>query len=384
MNVTVLSYYYLPDYSGGAKQWAGVMEQMKDDFEINFTVIAARTSPSHPKLEMINGINITRVDVGDTGNLFSFWYQATMEIWKNRESIDLVHANGLKMEHGFPLWFSHCLGKPTVGRLSIANSDISFSTQGRLLGRFHKWCLGRVDKYVAISTALVREVGDVGLSMDKCVLLYNGVNINIYLPSTEKEKECVRRKHGWGGETIVLFVGVMDKRKGVDVLIRAFHRVLNARSSTRLVLVGPANREDSGGKYVIGLKRQVHELGISEKVAFRDCTEEIIQYYQAADLLVLPSREEGMPNVVLEAMACSLPIVGSRISGTEDLIEQEESGLLVEVGDEVALAEAIIKLIDNPRIRHDMGEKALEKINKQHNMRAVSISYFRLYQQLLS
>lgn len=382
MKVTVLSYYYLPDYSGAAKQWAGLMERMTEEYNIKFTVISARTNRLYSRNENIHGISIRRVDVTGPDALFSFWFNASLEMWKNRSNIDLVIATGLKLQHGFPLCFAHFIGKPTVGRLSIVNSDLSFSTQGKLLGRIHKWCLNRVDKYVPISTALAKEIRDVGLAGNKSVLLCNGVNTDIFRPSTDKEKESSRKILDLNESTIVLFVGVMDERKGVDVLIPAFRRVVDIQRNVKLVMVGPANRELWGGDYLKELKRMVHELGISEKVVFCDCADEIIQYYKAADLLVLPSRMEGMPNVVLEAMACSLPIVGTRISGIEDLVAHDESGILVDVEDEAALADAIIKLVNNPKKRQEMGKKALETVKKRYDMSLVSKSYYNLYQEI--
>lgn len=382
INIAMISFYYLPEYSGSAKQATRLIKQLRD-YKVNSFVISAQLNAAWSLREVIDGVDIIRVPVNRDRPLLSFWFGVAQQLWKMRSVIDLVHSHGMNPLHGFPLFFSHLIRKPNIGKLAIAQSDINFKGHGRIVGRLHKWFLRHADGYIATSSALQDELYQSGLSSQKCYLIPNGVDTDIFHPLAPKDKKALRSSLGIRDEVVVLFVGVIDRRKGIDILIPAFNRVIKRGINAKLLLVGPQSREDNGAVFYNSMKRLVSDLGMDDKIVFCSYTANVSSYYQAADIFVLPSLSEGLANVILEAMACALPVIGTRISGTEDLIKPNDEGLLVTPGDEVSLAEAMTSVLKEPKRMSQMAAKAYKKAAETYSLNIISSSYFKIYEQLL-
>lgn len=384
IKIAMISYYYLPEYSGAAKQLFRLISNLKNR-NVRFIIISAHLDSRWPKREVIDGSEVIRVKVrrNRKESIFLFWFGVATQLWKNRNKIDLVFINGMKPAHGIAVWFAYILGKPAVGRLSIANSDINFKGQGRIIGKIHKWFLRHANKYIAISSSLMKELIMSGFPVEKCIMIPNGVDRDKYFPVKQENRSSLRGKLDIEDTLVVLFVGVIDFRKGIDVLIRAFKKVSNVVKDTSLVLVGPQNRDDLGLKFYNEMKKLAIDSGIGKKVIFRDYSSSVASYYQAADLFVLASRQEGMPNVVIEAMACGLPVVGTQISGSEDLISPGQNGLLVPPDNDKALSDAIIKILKDPVSRVNMGNTSFKKAIRFYDINKISDTYFNVYSELL-
>jgi glycosyltransferase involved in cell wall biosynthesis len=153
-----------------------------------------------------------------------------------------------------------------------------------------------------------------------------------------------------GGECRLLFVGRLTTQKGLDAALKALARVKTATPWTLTVAGdGPRRGEFEGLARGLGLAARVTFRGFMDRAAVRTL-------YTESDVFVFPSRYEGMPNVVLEAMACGLPVVGTRIAGTEQLVEPETNGDLLPVDDIDALAAALDRMISDETRRRRMGE----------------------------
>ena len=139
---------------------------------------------------------------------------------------------------------------------------------------------------------------------------------------------------------IILAVGRLTKAKDYPTLLRAF-ALISKKKKVRLVILGEGEERKS-------LKNLVRELDISENIAFLGFQKNPYKYMQKASVFVLSSKREGFPNVLVEAMACGVPVVSTDCqSGPNEIIKNGENGILVPVGDEEALAEAILKVLDN-------------------------------------
>ncbi len=153
----------------------------------------------------------------------------------------------------------------------------------------------------------------------------------------------------------VLYAGVLIPRKAVDVLVDAFARVSRTFPQARLLLVGrPDNSE-----YAQALRSQVERLGLSGRVVFvgEVSPSQLAEYMGRARVLVLPSHSEGLGRVLVEAMLCGTPAIGSRVGGIPDVIREGENGWLVPPGDVQALCAALEKVLADPDIEA-MGARA--------------------------
>lgn len=187
----------------------------------------------------------------------------------------------------------------------------------------------KADFLVFVSDALKSVGNSRGLSGRKSIVLHNAVDIHLFTPSS-----LVRND----GVFTILGVGRLIHAKGFQILLdafAAFHRRLS--EPARLILVGEGPQRNS-------LVQQAVDLGIRSSVEFVDPLEqeELVKYYQAANVFCLPSYSEGLPCVVVEAMACGKPVVASRVGGTPEVVDAQ-SGILVAPGDASALCEALLQ-----------------------------------------
>ncbi len=177
-------------------------------------------------------------------------------------------------------------------------------------------------------------------------------------------------------DVIVLFVGRLDRQKGLPDLLDACARLVgreDLRRPWRLLIVGDGPLMEPIRARIEGtptLRARVHLLGRRSDVA---------SLLKRADLLVLPSHWEGMPNVVLEAMACSRAVVATRVEGSEDLVEPGRTGWLIEPRRPIALAEALVEALADPERTISMGRAGRQRLEDRFTHRAVIEAYERLW-----
>jgi glycosyltransferase involved in cell wall biosynthesis len=164
----------------------------------------------------------------------------------------------------------------------------------------------------------------------------------------------------------ILFVGRLVRQKGLDVLIAAL-ALLPKHLAWTLVLVG-----DGPERAALTALAARHE--ISARVQIRGWVDKAAMpaVYADADLFVLPSRDEGMPNALLEAMSAGLPVIGTRIRGTADVVTSGETGLLVGAEDAEALSRALASLIENPTARETLGRAGRAHVEAHHGWTSVA------------
>lgn len=162
---------------------------------------------------------------------------------------------------------------------------------------------------------------------------------------------------------MLLFVGRIQPLKGPDVAIRALHAL--GRPDARLVIIGGASGAD-GDTEVARAHQLVAELDLRDRVQFVDPQPHHIlsTYYRAADVVVVPSRSESFGLVALEAAACGTPVVASAVGGLQSLVDDGETGFLVDLRSPVEFAKAIERIIDEPMLADEMGQTAAVRASR--------------------
>ncbi|MBN8786752.1 MAG: glycosyltransferase, partial [Terrimonas sp.] len=148
---------------------------------------------------------------------------------------------------------------------------------------------------------------------------------------------------------VICFIGRLTKDKGIDILFNAFNQLVKKYDNIRLLIAGPVIPENP---FSVGFMEQLNK---DPKVVFMGEVSDIVPVYAMADVLVLPSFREGLPNVLLEAAAMEVPVVASDIPGCKDAVKMEYNGLLFEKGNVDALVNNIEQLINNPDLREVYG-----------------------------
>jgi len=190
-----------------------------------------------------------------------------------------------------------------------------------------------------------------------------GVDTELFRPG---DPRLARARLGIAGERVLLFVGRLTPIKGLETLLRAL-AVLATEAPTdrpvRLVVVG-GERGDTGDAG--DFRRLTRELGVEGRVDFRGPQPQDVlpDYYRAADLCLMPSRYESFGMVALEAMACGVPVVASRVGGLAVTVQDGVTGLLVPEGDPGALVGAVRRLLGDEPTRHTLGAEAVEWVRR--------------------
>ena len=193
----------------------------------------------------------------------------------------------------------------------------------------------------------------------------NGIDLSQFTPSTNKNAD----------ELEILTVGRAVKRKGFQYLIMALPEIISrAAVPFHVTIVGT-------GPYLQELIKLTEEIGVEEYVQFLGLVDhnEVHNVYQGADVFILPSLAEGMPNVILEAMASGLPIITTDTGGTKELVN--DNGIIIPLRDSKAIADAILNLFDTLGLRKKMGIRSRE-IAESLSWKNVAQDYFKIYEEI--
>ena len=226
---------------------------------------------------------------------------------------------------------------------------------------YSKYLLDKILSYadVIISTSeyYIDKSRFLGKYRGKIVVIPNGVNINEF--DIGYSKVGCREKLGLPiDDEMILFLGGLIPHKGPDVLLKAMPKILKDIPNVKLVFVGSGGMREE-------LERLCKRMDVEKYVKFTGFVGDVFKkalYYKAADVFVLPSLLESFGIVNLEAMACSVPIVASKVGGVPAVVKDGDIGLLVPPRDSKALADAVIHLLENEDIRERMGKNGRKKV----------------------
>ena len=210
-------------------------------------------------------------------------------------------------------------------------------------------------------------------------VIHSGIDLHRFI---EKAKQRTRKREELGippHALVIGYVGWLIPIKGVTYLISAMAKVAEKYPESLLVLVG---KGDDKGEEEFKLKEQVEKTGLEDKVRFLGWRSDVDEVMGCFDIFVLPSLNEGMGRVLVEAMAAGLPIVASRVGGIPDLVKDGKNGLLVPPADAPALSKAISGLLADKKNRNRMG-KAGKKMCLDYSAEAMVEQIDDLYRELL-
>lgn len=174
---------------------------------------------------------------------------------------------------------------------------------------------------------------------------------------SQEDKDLTRKEIGIPADAkTIMFVGRIVKDKGVIELAEAWKDIRIKRQDVHLILVGPPEKEDPVSEEILAV------LENDERVHFTGFVDEIGRYYAIADIVAVPTHREGFGNFAIEASAMKVPVVGTKGTGCEDSVVDGETGILVPLKDSVALAEALMRLLEDPALMARMGEAGRERI----------------------
>jgi glycosyltransferase involved in cell wall biosynthesis len=232
--------------------------------------------------------------------------------------------------------------------------------------------LRRASRHVCVSQSVAEYYRRVGFDAQKLVVIPNGVDLERWNAVPRSLMEFGIRE----GRRALLFVGRLDKQKGLDRFFRELPAIFRQLPEHDLLLVGDGPLRSS-------LARQARRLKMQRRIHFAGWQADIPPLMTAADLLLLPSRWEGMPNVVLEAMAAGKPVVATQAEGTVELLGLAALEQTVAVDDWAGFCARVVEIAMKQPLAQDLGRRNRARA-AQFSLQAVADRYQRLYETLLN
>jgi glycosyltransferase involved in cell wall biosynthesis len=335
------------------------------------------------RVEFIEGVEVHRVPVMRQRQDFcSTFEMATFLVsgaWHSLWQVREFHPDVAHIFFGVPDGPIGWLLKRVYGLpylISLRGADVPsdevarFARQYKLLRPLIRWLWHDADALVAVSNGL-RSYAKETVPDLPIQVIPNAIDLSEFTPPSQRDTQ---------GPVRLLYVGRFNTFKNVETLVDAVGRLSQMDvGEFELDLVGEGEQRPV-------LERMVSELGLTRRVHFRGwvARDDIVEHYRRADIFVTATTWEGMPNTVLEAMACGLPIVGTQASGLQELVREGVNGYLVPIKDPAAMAEALVELMGNCYERRRMGWESRKLAEREFAWEYITEQYVRVYEQVLA
>ncbi len=214
-----------------------------------------------------------------------------------------------------------------------------------------------------------------GLDPHRVRILHNSVDpeLPVFIQHGGRK---TRRALGISDEFLFVVVGRLSPEKGVDLFIEAFALLLQQKPSARAVIVGDGAEKEN-------LLTLCDKLGLNKYIKFAGYSQRVGDFMEAADAVVLPSRSEGSPNVILEAMAVGRPVVATDVGGVSEIIQPDISGILVEKESPAAICEGMTRIISDSALRTTIIANSSRRVRENFSPKKRSDILYSLYMELV-
>ena len=331
-------------------------------------VVSLQPGGSYRRWLVNSGIQITEIRIGRFAHPSPL---ARLAAVIRASAPDIVHTQAFRAN----LW-----GRVALRRLNpplIASLRATYTYYPRAYYPIER-ILGRwTDRIISPSIAAAHHlVAVVGLPASKVTVIPNGVDTEMFARSRD-DALGFRRRLSLDGAFLVLAPGRLVRHKEHATIIEAFGSLLTHRPTSVLVVAG-------AGPLAHELARRAAPFGENVRFVGELSREDMIGAMGAADVVCLMSRSEGMPNVILEAMAAGVPVVASAVDGTTEVVQDGATGWLVPPGDSSALAGRLIELADRPDTRAKLGRQARQAARQLHSLDLNVERHVNVYETVLA
>jgi glycosyltransferase involved in cell wall biosynthesis len=249
--------------------------------------------------------------------------------------------------------------KPTViakvsGAWEFEGGVLDEQLASRPVNKLMNYMIGRIDYLQAISKFTALRLQSVGYPMNKIKMIPNAIDTRKFSNSNTRDNLS---------NLNVIYTGRLRHVKGIDILIRAWAKVCKKVEGEHptLFIAGEGSMRPE-------LESMIGELQLENSIKLLGLVSDIPKILDQSHIYVQPSRQEGLSNSVLEAMSAGLPIVATRVSGNEDIVQDGINGILVEPEDPDVLANAILCLLKNKDLRDNMGKSSRDIVQKDYEL----------------
>lgn len=290
-----------------------------------------------------------------------------------RDRVDIVHAYGF-YGNVAAIPAARLAGVPVV--IASVRDRGAYLTPSQL--RAQRYACRLADCVLVNAEAIRNWLVENGYDPASITVIGNGIDITRFRPAEAPGETDVHREFGFPpGAPLVVLVARLEESKGTADLIDAMAMVAARRPDVRALLVGGGTPAATAA-----LTDRVRQLGVGAMVAFAGHRLDVPRLLRAATMSVLPSRSEGLPNVVLEAMAVGVPVIATAVGGVPEVVVDGVTGLLVPAADPSVLAAAIERLLAEPALAARLGAAGRQLVVERFSMERMVRATEQLYQSL--
>lgn len=307
---------------------------------------------------------------------YSFLVSKRLSEITKKYKIDIVETSEAR---GEAFWYYLFKNKPPLVIKLHTPESIIFKWNGgvneadiKFIEQLEKIWFNKANLTIGVTKSIINFVDDLyGLNSDNCPIVPNPLDLDLFKASQNLQDHQI--------EPTILYTGRLEFRKGVHILIRAMLLVLQKLSEVKFIYIGA----DCGMKWY--LDKKIKEYNCKENVTILDQLprEDLIQYYKKATICIVPSLWENFPYACLEPMALGKPVIASNVGGISEVIKDGYTGLLFTPGSPNALAEKIIDLLKDDKLREHIGTNAAKHIRKLCDPMHIANKMVNIYQKLL-
>ena len=354
-----------------------ITRKMKGLLECNFSsrVPVYRVWALQPHLH-----NLVEMSLLNLITTLSFCFSTALMLFRRRKEYDIVHFHGASLFLILNIFMLKILKKKVFAKVAGPKPG---REAGALKGKYSFmglaaiWMLKKVDCFIATSEKIEEGLLNDGYERKNIVRIPNFIDPCIFYPADKKSRAHIKKELGLSKSKIVTYAGRLIESKGVHILLESWKKITKDSSDIFLIILG-------WGHLGKRLKEKGRMLGIEESIRFYSSVNNVRDYLIASDVFVLPSFREGFPNSVLEAMACGIPVISTKIGGVVDVIKDGENGVLIEPGNIHHLVGALRRLINDTDYALALGKNALKTIRKNYDINVIARRYVDLYNQYLN
>ena len=396
LRVWLLVETYHPVIGGGETQ-ARTLASGLGAHGIAVRVITRRSALAFATDETIDGVPVRRLGPAGPGHLkkWAMLPGLFVTLLAGRRQWDIAFVSGYRVLGIAAVAATRLLGKRVVlkadndGEMSGAYfkggaAELGLGGAGRTLAAFvalRNRLLRRADHFVSLSSGMQGELLAHGVAADKITAIPNSVDTGRFRPAAAAEKVRLRVALGLPASgPVVVFAGRLLAGKGVLDLVHAWAALAPDHADATLVVVG------SGKGLMHDCEAELHALierfGLARQVVTTGFVGNVEDYLRAADIFAFPTMDEAFGLALVEAMACGVAAVASRVGGIKDIVEPEVNGLLIEPGDRAALEAALRRLLAESDLRRRLAEASIATVEARYRTDAVLERYVGLFRRL--
>lgn len=351
MNIAILTDKYPPDVGGLAESTRRLAHALaRAGHAVCVSAPATSIAPGSVATSGKDGVTVHRIGAHRRADDTSAdWFNHVVGLHAARR-FDLLHAMYIAQPAFVAVAAARYLNLPSI--ISARGNDLDRAAFDP--GKFSQvsWSLQNAAAVTAVTTDLARKARTFTPGCQP-VWIPNSVDTTLFKPAPRDE--TLAASLGLGDATVIAFVGEARQKKGLTILLPAYARLCAGHERPpALLMVGGVRKDDQPILDVFRRQNPALDVRAVPNMAH----DELPAYYNLADVLVIPSLRDGMPNALLEGMACERAVIASNVGGMPDVLRHGDNGILVPPGDVSALAEALLELSNDPGRRTRLGRAA--------------------------